>query len=182
MSCAGRGGSRWKRRLRHRSCPGVPGDKLAPPESRIMPGPGGFQPSGGGGPHQVIVAAGHQPAVGSPVRGDHRQRRCSPQGSIADAGYSRQRQSTSFRPVRRAGAAPRPGCSHPRPEVAYPAICLPGTGSAEVQTKPGSTLCGWRPGIRFRQFLMRGLEKVNSEWSLICTGPAQAGFGVNQHG
>ena len=27
-----------------------------------------------------------------------------------------------------------------------------------------------KQGRGFRQFLLRGLEKVNSEWSLICTG------------
>ena len=27
-----------------------------------------------------------------------------------------------------------------------------------------------KQGLGFRQFLLRGLEKVNGEWSLICTG------------
>ena len=31
-----------------------------------------------------------------------------------------------------------------------------------------------KQGRGFRQFLLRGLEKVNGEWSLICTGPQPA--------
>ena len=41
-----------------------------------------------------------------------------------------------------------------------------------------------KQGRGFRQFLMRGLEKVNSEWSLICTGHNLLKlfrFGVNLH-
>ena len=41
-----------------------------------------------------------------------------------------------------------------------------------------------KQGQGFRQFLMRGLEKVNSEWSLICTGHNLLKlfrFGVNLH-
>ena len=56
-----------------------------------------------------------------------------------------------------------------------------------------ATLCGCKlgAGIRpikqgrgFRQFLLRGLEKVNGEWSLICTGHNLLKlfrFGVNLH-
>ena len=43
---------------------------------------------------------------------------------------------------------------------------------------------GCKQGRGFRQFLLRGLEKVNGEWSLICTGHSVAcsnlfRFGVN---
>ena len=41
-----------------------------------------------------------------------------------------------------------------------------------------------KQGRRFRQFLLRGLEKVNGEWSLICTGHNLLKlfrFGVNLH-
>ncbi len=88
------------------------------------------------------------------------------------------------------------GLCHPRPEVAYPAICLPGTG-CDGSYRPGgvgsATLCGcklWpvfgqiKQGRGFRQFLLRGLEKVNGEWSLICTGHNLLKlfrFGVNPH-
>ena len=63
--------------------------------------------------------------------------------------------------VRRAGADPTAVC-HPRPEVAYPAICLPGTGCTEVTDQAGSAapLRMQRAGIGqikqgrgFRQFL-----------------------------
>ena len=41
-----------------------------------------------------------------------------------------------------------------------------------------------KQGLGFRQFLLRGLEKVNGEWSLICTGHNLLKlfrFGVNLH-
>ena len=41
-----------------------------------------------------------------------------------------------------------------------------------------------KQGRGFRQFLLRGLEKVNGEWSLICTGHNLLKlfrFGVNLH-
>ena len=71
-----------------------------------------------------------------------------------------------------------------RPEDAYPSTCLPGTGCGG-SCRPGGaasvTPFAWRRWNRssarsrrvgggFRQFLLRGLEKVNGEWSLICTG------------
>ena len=52
----------------------------------------------------------------------------------------------------------------------------------KLQTRRGRQRCALRmetvepvfgqikQGRSFRQFLMRGLEKVNGEWSLICTG------------
>ena len=101
---------------------------------------------------------------------------------------TRQRQSTSSmlwawtRSSRRSRPATA-GLCHPRPEVAYPAICLPGTGCDGSYRAGGvgsATLCGCKTvepvfgqikqGRGFRQFLLRGLEKVNGEWSLICTG------------
>ena len=70
-----------------------------------------------------------------------------------------------------------------RPEDAYPSTCPPGTGCGG-SCRPGGaaivTPFAWRRWSRssarsrrvggFRQFLLRGLEKVNGEWSLICTG------------
>ena len=81
-----------------------------------------------------------------------------------------------------------PGEDPPRPGVGasapgrYPRASHPGTGCAASCVRSGAgsaTRSGWRrwnrvrpdqagPGLR--QFLLRGLEKVNSEWSLICTG------------
>ena len=70
-----------------------------------------------------------------------------------------------------------------RPEVAYPVTCPPGTGcggSCRPNGAASATHCTWKPSSRysarssrargFRHFLLRGLEKVNGEWSLICTG------------
>ena len=115
---------------------------------------------------------------------------------------TRRRQSTSFmlwawtRSSRRSRPATA-GLCHPRPEVAYPAICLPGTGcDGKLQTRRGRQRYALRmqtvepvfgqikQGRGFRQFLLRGLEKVNGEWSLICTGHNLLKlfrFGVNLH-
>ena len=74
----------------------------------------------------------------------------------------------------------------------------------KLQTKRGRQRCALRmqtvepvfgqikQGRGFRQFLLRGLEKVNGEWSLICTGhnpESSSGqallklfrFGINLH-
>ena len=106
-----------------------------------------------------------------------------PREVSADAGYSRQRQSTSFMPgrgpVRRAGAdPPRPGCATRAPR-SHTQIFSQGPDATEVTDQAGSAAlrfadancgAGIRPvkqGRGFRQFLLRGLEKVNGEWSLI---------------
>ena len=103
-------------------------------------------------------------------------------------------------PVRRAGAdPPRPGCatraprSHTQPSVSQ------GPDATEVTclvTKRGRQRYALRmqtvepvfgqikQGRGFRQFLLRGLENVNGEWSLICTGHNLLKlfrFGVNLH-
>ena len=68
------------------------------------------------------------------------------------------------------------GCWSQRPGAAYP------RASSKLRTKRGRERYALRmetvepvfgqikQGRGFRQFLLRGLEKVNSEWSLICTG------------
>ena len=85
----------------------------------------------------------------------------------------------------------------PAPRVAYPAICLPGIG-CDGSYRPGGVGSVYalrmqtvepvfgqiKQGRGFRQFLLRGLEKVNGEWSLICTGHNLLKlfrFGVNLH-
>ena len=70
-----------------------------------------------------------------------------------------------------------------RSVVGYPVICLPGIGCAGSCGPNGvgnATPCGCKRWSRrsarssraegFRQFLLRGLEKVSGEWSLIRTG------------
>ena len=141
--------------------PGVPDDKaqrnFTDTESRIMPAPGGKDflqayncQAVVDSAHQVIVAAratnqtsGKATGCGDDG-GDNRQRRCSPRGSIRRCwlllGKGSRRALCSGRgPVRRAGAdPPRPGCATRAPEVAYPAICLPGTGcDGKLQTRRG---------------------------------------------
>ena len=62
-------------------------------------------------------------------------------------------------------------------------------GSAALRFADANCGAGIRPehvkqGRGFRQFLLRGLEKVNGEWSLICTGHNLLKlfrFGVNLH-
>ena len=74
------------------------------------------------------------------------------------------------------------GCRHPRPEDASPGIRRSGTGcgaSCRPNEAASATRYAWRPWSRFsarssrgrdfRQFLLRGLETVQEEWSLICT-------------
>ena len=144
-----------------RKHPGVPDDKaqrnFTDAESRIMPGPGGkdFLPAYNcqavvDSAHQVIVAAratnqSYGPATGGgDAAGDHRQRRCSPQGSIRRCwlllGTGSRRALCSGRgPVRRAGADPprqsgaaRAPRSHTQPAVS------PGPDATEVTDQTGS--------------------------------------------
>ena len=68
----------------------------------------------------------------------------------------------------------------PAPRGRIPSICSPGTGCVANYRPSGvgsATRCAWKrslarskQGRGFRQFLLRGLEKVKGEWSLICTG------------
>ena len=89
------------------------------------------------------------------------------------------------------------GLCHPRPEVAYPAICLPGTGSDGSYRPSGvgsATLCGCKLWSRysarssrawgFRQFLLRGLEPNVNRMVADLHRPQPAKlfrFGVNLH-
>ena len=112
-----------------------------------------------------------------------------PREVSADAGYllgkgSRRALCSGRGPVRRAGAdPPRPGCatraprSHTQPSVsqgpdATEVTDQAGVGSATLlRMQTVEPVFGQiKQGRGFRQFLLRGLEKVNGEWSLICTG------------
>ena len=168
-----------------RNHPGVPADKaqrnFTDPDSRIMPGPGGrdFQQSYNcqavvDSGHQVIVAARATPALGQAAGGGHGgggHRQCgdSPQGGFTTRPRRWMSRWTRSSPRRRPAMA---GRRHRRPGAAYIAA------QAAYETGPGAlrsleTVTGVRPikqGRGFRQFLLRGLAKVNREWLLICTG------------
>ena len=69
-----------------------------------------------------------------------------------------------------------------RPLAAYPGDCPPGTGCGASCGRNGDVRYALRmetvepvfgqikQGRGFRQFLLRGLAKVNREWLLICAG------------
>ena len=149
-----------------------------------------------------------QQAEGDAWSDDHRQRRCSrPREVSADAGYyspqSRQVSTsslclwawmTSSSRRRRPATA---GLCHPTPRGRIPSDLSPRDRMRrKLQTKRGRQRYALRmqtvepvfgqikQGRGFRQFLLRGLEKVNGEWSLICTGHNLLKlfrFGVNPH-
>ena len=143
-----------------RKHPGVPDDKaqrnFTDAESRIMPGPGGkdFLPAYN---CQAVVdsapgdrgGAGHQPDYGQATgggdaAGDHRQRRCSPQGSIRRCwlllGKGSRRAFCSGRgPVRRAGAdPPRQSGSAGAPRSHTPSAVPQGPDAAQAADQAGS--------------------------------------------
>ena len=140
--------------------------------------------------HQVIVAAratnqtSDKQQAAADDGGDHRQRRRSPQGSIRRCwlllGKGSQRALRSGRgPVRRAGAdPPRPGCATRAPRShTQPSVSQMDRMRRKLQTRRGRQRYALRmqtvepvfgqikQGRGFRQFLPRGLEKVNGEWS-----------------
>ena len=149
--------------------PGVPDDKaqrnFTDAESRIMPAPGGrdFQqayncPAVVDHAHQVIVAA-----RATNQSSDKQQAAAMMQETIdnvgavprevsADAGFTRQRQSTSFMlwAWTRSSRRSRPATAEwfrRRPEVAYPSICPPGTGcggSCGPNGVGNAMPCGWK--------------------------------------
>ena len=157
--------------------PGVPDDKaqrnFTDAESRIIPAPGGKDflqayncQAVVDSAHQVIVAAratnqtsDKQQAAAMMEETIDNVGAGLPQGSIRRCrlllGKGSRRALCSGRgPVRRAGAdPPRPGCATraPRP-IAYPAICLPGTG-CDGSYRPGgvgsATLCGCKLWSRY---------------------------------
>ena len=155
--------------------PGVPDDKaqrnFTDTESRIIPAPGGKDflqayncQAVMDSAHQVIVAAratnqtSDKQQAAAMMEGDHRQRRCSPQGSIRRCwlllGKGSRRALCSGRgPVRRAGAdPPRPGCatraprSHTQPSVSQGPGC---DGSYRPGGVGSATLCGCKLWSRY---------------------------------
>ena len=111
------------------------------------------------------------------------QRRSRP--TLATTQPRRSRNSTPWewtRLSRRTVPATAGSCQR-RPGAAYQATCRPGTGCAGscgpnggrqrygLRKEPVEPVFGQiKQGRGFRQFLLRGLEKVNREWSLISTG------------
>ena len=160
---------------------GVPDDKaqrnFTDTESRIIPAPGGkdFLQAYN---CQAVVDSAHQVIVAARATNqtsDKQQAAAMMEETIdnvgavprevsADAGYysakaaiTRQRQSTSSmlwawtRSSRRSRPATA-GLCRPRPEVAYPAICLPGTGCDGSYRPSGvgsATLCGCKLWSRY---------------------------------
>ena len=125
-----------------------------------------------------------------------------PREVSADAGYYSAKAvdelyALGVAPFRRAGAnPPRPGCTTRAPRSHTQPSGSQGPDATEVTDQAGSAAlrfedanCGAvfgqiKQGRGFRQFLLRGLEKVNGEWSLICTGHNLLKlfrFGVNLH-
>ena len=186
--------------------PGVPDDKaqrnFTDTESRIIPAPGGKDflqayncQAVVDSAHQVIVAARATNQTSDTQQAAAMMEEtidnvgAVPREVSADAGYYSAKAvdelyALGVDPFVAPGAdPPRPGCAHPRPEVAYPTICLPGIG-CDGSYRPGgvgsATLCGCKLWSRYSARSSRagdsgssccgGLEKVNGEWSLICTG------------
>ena len=166
-----------------RTHPGVPGDKaqrnFKDPESRIMPGPGGrdFQQAYNcqaavDDAHQVIVAA----------------------EAINQASDKQQAVSMIEQVIGNVGAVPKEvsadeGCYSARaveglislgvdpfiaPDKTRHGQPIPpaplGRESYAIRKEKVEPVFGQiKQGRGFRQFLLRGLEKVNREWSPICT-------------
>ena len=154
--------------------PGVPDDKaqrnFTDTESRIIPAPGGkdFLQAYN---CQAVVDSAHQVIVAARATNqtsDKQQAAAMMEETIDNVGAvpgkyppmpatTRQRQSMSFmlwawtHSSRRSRPATA-GLCHPRPEVAYPAICLPGTG-CDGSYRPGgvgsATLCGCKLWSRY---------------------------------
>ena len=139
-----------------RKHPGVPDDKaqrnFTDTESRIIPALGGkdFLQAYN---CQAVVDSAHQVIVAARATNQTSDK----QQAAAMLAISRRRQSTSSmlwawtRSSRRSRPATA-GLCHPRPEVAYPAICLPGTG-CDGSYRPGgvgsATLCGCKLWSRY---------------------------------
>ncbi len=151
--------------------PGAPDDKaqrnFTDTESRIIPAPGGkdFLQAYN---CQAVVDSAHQVIVAARATNrtsDKRQAAAMMEETIDKSpgkyppmpATTRQRQSTSFmlwawtRSSRRSRPATA-GLCHLRPEDAYPAICLPGTG-CDGSYRPGgvgsATLCGCKLWSRY---------------------------------
>ena len=139
-----------------RKHPGVPDDKaqrnFTDTESRIIPAPEGkdFLQAYN---CQAVVDSAHQVIVAARATNQASDK----QQAAAMLAISRRRQSTSSmlwawtRSSRRSRPATA-GLCHPRAEVAYPAICLPGTG-CDGSYRPGgvgsATLCGCKLWSRY---------------------------------
>ena len=167
--------------------PGVPDDKaqrnFTDTESRIMPAPGGkdFLQAYN---CQAVVDSAHQVIVAARATNqtsDKQQAAAMIEEAIDNVGavpredppmlaITRQRQSTSSmlwawtRSSRRSRPA-TVGLCHPRPEVAYPAICLPGTG-CDGSYRPGgvgsATLCGCKLWSRYSARSSRAVDSGSS--------------------
>jgi transposase len=167
------------------------------PESRIMKGPDGFvqgynvqvavddlQLIVG---HTVTQATNDKKQLMPMIRTIEQQSGDTPAQVLADAGYCSDESLTAiadtpidaYIATRKQKHGERPG---PCPRGALPKTAtMVDRMSRKLHTKTGAAVYAARKGIvepvigqikqarGFRQFLLRGVEKVQGEWSLVCT-------------
>jgi transposase len=168
------------------------------PESRIMKGPDGFVQAYNAqivveSAHQFIVgqAVTHEvndkrqlaPMVETVVK----QFGNRPTQVLADSGYCSETnlatRATTDLDLYIATGRLKHGASIPCPRGPLPkAATLTDRMRRKLQTKPGKNVYRWRKAIvepvfgqikharGFRQFLLRGRQKVQAEWALVCLG------------
>ena len=167
------------------------------PESRIMKGPDGFvqaynvqvavdelQLIVG---HAVTQETNDKKQLMPMIRTIEQQSGETPDQVLADAGYCSDESLTAIADTtiaayistrkQKHGERPGPCPRGPLPKTAT----IVDRMSRKLQTKTGATAYAARKGIvepvigqikqarGFRQFLLRGFEKVQGEWSLVCT-------------
>jgi transposase len=167
------------------------------PESRIMKGPDGFVQAFNAqvaveSVSQLIVGQtvtqepNDKQQVAPMVAIIEQQARQKPKELLADSGYSSEKNLEYLEEKKIAAYVATNRRKHREPEVTCKRGPLPnGSTRAEkmrpkLQTKAGAKVYAARKSIvepvfgqikharGFRQFLMRGIEKVKAEWALVC--------------
>ena len=156
--------------------PGVPEDKaqrnFTDPESRIMPGPGGrnFLQAYN---CQAVVDHEHQVIIASRATNRASDKRPAV-ADLQDLGVDPFIAPEQTRHGHRPPPAPRgriPKALSPRDRMRRKLRTKRGRQRYALRMATVEPVFGQiKEGRGFRQFLLRGLEKVNGEWSLICTG------------
>jgi len=168
------------------------------PESRIMKGPDGFVQAYNTqiaveATCQLIVgqtvtqAVNDKQQLAPMITTVTAQAGAAPQEVLADSGYCSDANVTTpatakvgrYIATGRLGHGQAPPCPRgPLPKVATPTDRM----RRKLQTKRGKEVYRWRKAIvepvfgqitharGFRQFLLRGLHKVQGEWALVCLG------------
>ena len=155
--------------------PGVPDDKaqrnFTDPESRIMPGPGGrnFLQAYN---CQAVVDHEHQVIIASRATNRASDKRPAV-ADLQDLGVDPFIAPEQTRHGHRPPPAPRgriPKALSPRDRMRRKLRTKRGRQRYALRMATVEPVFGQiKQGRGFRQFLLRGLEKVNGEWSLICT-------------